>query len=84
MPRTSVTHLAAVSTLRGHMGGTKAFPVPQYTFNIPVRLARHVGHMVGHSFSVEWTEEGILFRPLDLPTGSEPLPAWVKNGSNGA
>jgi hypothetical protein len=51
-------------------------------FVLPVALGRQLQHMVGSSFRVLVTDEGILFKPVKIDTYvAEPLPVWAREGT---
>ncbi len=51
---------------------------PIYALHVPADIGQHLEHLVGASFSVELTDEGILYR-LTFKAGEEPAPPnWAQ------
>lgn len=52
-------------------------PNSQLSLTVPVPVARLLQEKVGKPFACELTDEGILFRPVDVDDDPEP-PPWLR------
>lgn len=46
------------------------------SLHIPSELARIAGVEAGMVFAAEVTDDGILYRPVDVPPMHDPRPSW--------
>lgn len=59
--------------------GRKGEDYYSYRLGLPNEVGRTIDHLVGKAFTCHVTDEGILFRPIELgpPVGID-LPPWAK------
>jgi hypothetical protein len=58
-----------------------AKPKNQYTITVPAPVARAIVDAGIKVFTVELTEEGVLYRPVLTGPDDRPLPTWLMKGT---
>jgi hypothetical protein len=56
-------------------------PKNQYTFTVPAPVARAIVDAGIKIFTVELTDEGVLYRPVLTGPDDRPLPTWLTKGN---